>query len=94
VTYPREQIQQFSVPAVQWIAVRTSAQVYPHLGCVFRSQFLVQIFPQPDDDLVTFHPLYPPIPLLMADTYTTTATSLSRFLDRVLSSVPGTTTIA
>jgi hypothetical protein len=60
-----------------------------YLGCVFRSQLLVQIFPQANHDLVTFHPLCPPIPLSMADTYTTTATSLTRFLTRGFGGVPG-----
>ena len=63
--------------------------MYLHLGCVFRSQLLVQIFPQANHDLVTIHPLYPPIPLSMADTYTTTATSLSRFLTRGPYGAPG-----
>ena len=65
--------------AVHGVAIGAITEVDSDLGRVFRGEFLIQIFPKMDYDLVTQHPFYPRF-LSMLDTASRTVKPATRFL--------------
>jgi hypothetical protein len=51
----REELEQGTVTAIGWLALSAIAEMSVHGLRLFRPEFLVQIFPKPNQYFLTFH---------------------------------------
>jgi hypothetical protein len=56
---PRQQVEESSITLICRPAAEAGVQVLANGLGLFRTKLLIQIFPQPDQDFVTFHPSNP-----------------------------------
>ena len=75
-----QQLEQCPVTAIGRMAVRTGAEVRGHSLSLFRPELLVQIFPEPNQYVLTLHTAYPLATSLLVPVGNRTAGPVTWFL--------------